>query len=56
MLQGTRLACLLPICQILYNSLPLDSFLYDMVHVLRIMPHQIKAMRNVLQEREKARV
>jgi hypothetical protein len=56
MLQGTRLACLLPICQTLYNNSPLDSFRYDMVHVLRTMPHQIKAMRNVPQEREKARV
>jgi hypothetical protein len=56
MLQGTRLACLLPICLILSNNLPLDSFHYDMVHALRIMPHQTKAMRNVPQEREKARV
>jgi hypothetical protein len=55
MLQGTRLACLLPTSRILYNS-RLVNFRHDTVHVLRTMPHQIKTMRNVLQEREKARV
>ena len=53
MLQGTRLACLQPTCQILYNS-RLDSFRNDTVRVPRTTPPQIKIMRNVLQEREKA--
>ena len=52
--QGNRLACLLPICPILYSS-RLDNIHYDMVHVRKIIPHQIKIMRNVLQEKEKAR-
>jgi hypothetical protein len=56
MLQGTRLACLLPICQILCSNLRLDNFRYDTVLVRKTIPHQIKAMRNVLQERVKAQV
>jgi hypothetical protein len=54
MLQGNKLACLLPICPILCNS-RLDNIRYDMVHERKIIPHQTKVMRNVLQEREKAR-
>ena len=52
MLHGTRLACLLPICQILSISL-LDNFRYDTVHVRKINPHQIKVMRSLLQGKEK---
>ena len=55
MLQGTRLACLQPTCQILYNS-RLDNFRNDMVRVPKTMPPRIKIIRNVLQEREKALV
>ena len=55
MLRGNRLACLLPICPILYNS-RLDNIRYDMVHVRKIILDQIKVMRNALQEKEKARV
>lgn len=55
MLQGTKLACLLPICQILYSS-RLDNLLYDMVRVPGIIPHQIKVVHNALQETERARV
>jgi hypothetical protein len=54
MLQGTRLACLLLICQTLYSS-RLDNLRYDMVHVPKTMPLQIKVMFIILREKEKVR-